>query len=63
MAFAWISGPAISVCVAVGVGCMSWRLGADAPITTTRPRMRWSGTRPSMRSEKDTVGIVPGGPR
>ena len=63
MALASISGPDMSSPEAVGVGWTSWSVAAVAPTTTIRPRTRAGSTRPSTRSENETVSIVPGGPR
>ena len=62
IALAWISGPDISPSPVVGVGCTSCRLGAEAPITTVRPRNRESLRRARSACENDTVVNVPGGP-
>ena len=63
IAFAWTSAPAISSSPPTGVECTSRSVGAVPPTITMRPRMRSSATRPSITSENETVGIVPGGPR
>ncbi len=61
IALASISGPDMSLSL-VGVGCTSCSVGDAAPTTTTRPRTRAGSTFPAIRSENETVSIVPGGP-
>ena len=63
IAFAWISGPDMRSSLAAGVACTSWSDGDVAPTTTILPRKTAGSTRPRMRSENETVRIVPGPPR
>ena len=63
IAFAWTSAPAISSRPPTGVVCTSRSVGAEAPTTTMRSRNTRAGTSPLTTSEKETVLIVPGGPR
>ncbi len=63
IALAWISGPAISRPLVVGVAWTSCRVATEEPTITIESRKSAASTFFSRTSTKDTVRNEPGPPR